>query len=140
MVIRAYEPGDETAVIGLWRQCGLLRPQNDPREDIRRKLAVAPGLFLVGVEDSQVVATAMAGYEGHRGWINYLAVAPHLQKKGCGREIMEHAERLLRGRGCPKINVQVRAENIEAIEFYKRIGFSIDDVVSMGKRLVHDGM
>ncbi len=139
MIIRAYQTGDEEAVIDLWRQCGLLRPQNNPRADIRRKLEASPELFLVGVLDSEIVATAMAGYEGHRGWINYLAVAPHLQKRGCGREIMERAEKLLRGRGCPKINLQVRTANKEAIEFYKRIGFAVDDVVSMGKRLVIDG-
>lgn len=139
MVVRAYQPGDEMAVIDLWRRCGLIRPQNNPRADIRRKMEVAPELFLVGVLDSEIVATAMAGYEGHRGWVNYLAVAPHLQKRGCDREIMEHAEKLLRARGCPKINLQVRSANKEAIEFYKCIGFAVDDVVSMGKRLVIDG-
>lgn len=139
MLIRPYQAGDEAAVIDLWRRCDLIRPQNNPRADIRRKLEVAPELFLVGEWESEIVATTMAGYEGHRGWINYLAVAPHLQKKGYGREIMEHAEKLLRGRGCPKINLQVRAGNKEAIEFYKRIGFTVDDVVSMGRRLVVDG-
>ena len=138
MKIRAYQPTDEKEVIGLWRCCGLVSPQNNPQEDIRRKLAVAPELFLVGTLDSQIVATAMAGYEGHRGWINYLAVAPHLQKAGHGREIMAHAERLLRERGCPKINLQVRSSNKQVIEFYQRIGFSVDDVLSMGKRLVTD--
>jgi ribosomal protein S18 acetylase RimI-like enzyme len=91
MLIRVYQVADETAVIALWRRCGLLRPHNNPRVDIRRKMEAAPELFLVGVLDSEIVATAMAGYEGHRGWVNYLAVAPHLQKQGCGREIMEHA-------------------------------------------------
>lgn len=138
MKIRTYESTDESAVIDLWRSCGLLAPQNNPHEDIQRKLAVAPDLFLVGTLDSEIVATVMAGYEGHRGWINYLAVAPHLQKSGCGRKIMEHAEALLRERGCPKINLQVRAANKQVIEFYQRIGFSFDDVLSMGKRLVTD--
>ncbi len=138
MLIRAYESADETAVVDLWRRCGLLRPQNDPHADIERKMKVAPELFLVGVVDSEIVATAMAGYEGHRGWINYLAVAPHLQKSGMGRGIMARAEMLLRERGCPKINLQVRAGNTQAIEFYKRIGFAVDEVVSMGKRLVRD--
>ena len=138
MRIRAYQPADETAVIDLWKRCGLVRPQNNPREDIRRKLQVAPELFLVGVLGSEIIATAMAGYEGHRGWINYLAVSPHVQQHGYGRLIMEHAERLLRERGCPKINLQVRAANKKAVEFYKRIGFSLDDVLSMGKRLATD--
>jgi ribosomal protein S18 acetylase RimI-like enzyme len=138
MKIGAYKPSDESAVIDLWRRCGLIVPQNNPQADIQRKLAVSPELFLVGTVDSEIVATLMAGYEGHRGWVNYLAVAPHLQKTGYGRQIMEHAEGLLRERGCPKINLQVRSTNKQVIEFYQRIGFSFDDVLSMGKRLVTD--
>jgi len=138
MRIRPYETGDETAVIALWRDCGLVVPHNDPAADIRRKLEVAPELFLVGDLDSRLVASVMAGYEGHRGWINYLAVAPSLQGKGCGRQMMEHVERLLRERGCPKINLQIRSTNQRVIEFYRRLGFAVDDVVSMGKRLIVD--
>ncbi|MGV3659620.1 MAG: GNAT family acetyltransferase [Prosthecobacter sp.] len=138
MDIRAYSPADESQVIDLWNACELVKPQNNPQADIARKLADSPELFLVGVVDFQVVATVMAGYEGHRGWINYLAVAPHLQKAGHGRQIMEHAENLLRGLGCPKINLQVRATNQEVIEFYQRLGFSDDNVISLGKRLIVD--
>lgn len=138
MEVRSYQPADEDQVIDLWTSCGLVKPQNNPRADILRKLADSPELFLVGVQDSQVIATVMAGYEGHRGWINYLAVAPHLQKSGHGRAIMRHAEDLLRQLGCPKINLQVRTTNAEVIEFYQRLGFAIDDVVSLGKRLVVD--
>ncbi len=138
MKIGAYKSTDESAVIDLWKRCGLVAPQNNPQADIQRKLAVAPELFLIGTLDSEIVTTVMAGYEGHRGWINNLAVAPHLQKTGYGRLIMEHAEALLRERGCPKINLQVRATNKQVIEFYQRIGFSFDDVLSMGKRLVVD--
>ena len=138
MIIRPYKTTDENMVIDLWMRCGLISPQNNPQTDIQRKLAVAPELFLVGTLNSEVVATVMAGYEGHRGWINYLAVSPHLQKTGYGRQIMEHAEGLLRERGCPKINLQVRSANKQVIEFYQRIGFSFDDVLSMGKRLVID--
>lgn len=138
MKIRIFEPADEDAVIDLWMRCGLVAPQNNPRADIRRKLAVAPELFLVGTRDHEIVATVMAGYDGHRGWINYLGVAPHLQKTGYGRQIMEHAEGLLRARGCPKINLQVRFTNQQVIEFYQRLGFVPDAVSSMGKRLVTD--
>ena len=113
-------------------------PQNNPLADIQRKLDDSPELFLVGTFDSQVIATVMAGYEGHRGYINYLAVAPHLQKHGYGRQLMAHVERLLRERGCPKINLLVRTTNKSVIAFYQRIGFSCDDVVSMGKRLATD--
>lgn len=138
MNISIYQPGDETAVIDLWVQCGLVAPQNNPHADIQRKLQVDPELFLVGRVGTEIVATVMAGYEGHRGWINYLAVAPSLQKSGYGRQIMAHAEGLLRERGCPKINLQVRSTNRQVIDFYKSLGFSIDEVVSLGKRLVID--
>ena len=138
MEIRPYSESDEVDVIALWNRCGLLRPWNDPRKDIQRKLAVRPDLFLVGTIDGHVVATAMAGYEGHRGWINYLAVCPDHRRKGLGRAIMQEAERRLRESGCPKINLQVRTGNLQVIEFYKSIGFELDDVVSLGKRLVQD--
>jgi ribosomal protein S18 acetylase RimI-like enzyme len=139
MQIRPFELGDEDAVVSLWRRCGLVRPWNDPRKDIRRKLRVRPDLFLVGVLDGQVMATAMAGYEGHRGWLNYVAVAPEHQRLGLGRAIVKEAERLLREAGCPKINLQVRTANHSVIEFYRRLGYAVDEVVSMGKRLEHDG-
>ncbi|MBS0203364.1 MAG: GNAT family acetyltransferase [Planctomycetes bacterium] len=139
MQIRPFERGDEAAVISLWDQCGLLRPWNDPRKDIERKLKVRPDLFLVGLVDGQIVASVMAGYEGHRGWINYLAVSLACRRQGLGREILSAAEERLRECGCPKINLQVRTTNQEVIEFYRSVGFEIDDVVSLGKRLEVDG-
>ena len=119
-------------------QCGLIASQNHPREDIKRKLLVAPELFLVGVLDQQIVGSVMVGYEGHRGWINYLAVIPPLQHQGYGRQLMEHAENLLYNLGCPKINLMVRRANTAVMEFYETLGFSCDDVVCMGKRLTRD--
>jgi ribosomal protein S18 acetylase RimI-like enzyme len=138
MKIRPFRLEDEAAVISLWQRCDLVRPWNDPRKDIRRKLDVRPDLFLIGVLDGQLVASVIAGYEGHRGWLNYLAVAPEHQRHGLARAIVDEAERLLRVAGCPKINLQVRTCNLGVIDFYKRVGYSLDDVVSMGKRLVHD--
>ncbi|HVU26948.1 MAG TPA: GNAT family acetyltransferase [Verrucomicrobiae bacterium] len=138
MQIRPFQNSDEAAVIELWQQCSLVRPVNDPKKDIQRKLAVNPELFLVGLLDGKLIATAMAGYEGHRGWINYLAVHPEFQRNGYGRQIMEAAEKLLRNLGCPKINLQVLTKNRAVIEFYQRIGFSADDVVNLGKRLERD--
>jgi ribosomal protein S18 acetylase RimI-like enzyme len=138
MEIRPFERRDEEAVVSLWNRCGLVRPQNDPRKDIQRKLTVRPDLFLVGVMDGHVVATVMAGFEGHRGWLNYLAVDPPLQRRGLARELVTAAEERLRSTGCPKINLQIRASNLGVIEFYRRIGYTTDDVVSMGKRLVSD--
>lgn len=139
MHIRPFQPADEDQVVALWERCNLTRPWNDPRKDIRRKLAVRPDLFLVGELDGVIVGTVMTGYDGHRGWVNYLGVDPASRRRGLGRALMIEAERLLREAGCPKINLQVRASNAEAIEFYRRIGFAVDDVVSLGKRLEHDG-
>ena len=135
LVVRPFELADQDAVIELWRRCGLVVPQNDPERDIALKLQVQPELFLVGTLDEQVIASVMAGYEGHRGWINYLAVAPEYRRRGIGRRIMEVAEEKLRDLGCPKINLQVRTTNLAVIEFYKRLGFAEDAVTSLGKRL-----
>jgi ribosomal protein S18 acetylase RimI-like enzyme len=139
MRIRSFQAADAEAAIALWERCGLTRPWNDPRKDIARKLRVQPELFLVGVVDGRIVATAMAGYEGHRGWVNYLAVEPAAQASGLGRRLMTEIERLLLERGCPKLNVQVRATNASAVEFYRKLGYAVDDVVSLGKRLESDG-
>ncbi len=136
MKIRAFQESDVDAVIALWRACDVARPWNDPVRDIERKLAMADDLLLVGTVDGRVVGTVMAGYEGHRGWINYLAVDPNERAAGHGRALMAAAERRLRELGCPKINLQVRGTNPDAIAFYERIGFTIDAVISLGKRLV----
>jgi ribosomal protein S18 acetylase RimI-like enzyme len=138
MEIRPFEDADEARVIEIWRACGLLRPWNDPRKDIARKLQVQRELFLVGVEGGAVVATAMAGYEGHRGWVNYLAVDPAHRRHGLARVLMAEVEARLRAQGCPKINLQIRHDNHDARAFYERLGFTEDAVVSYGKRLEHD--
>jgi len=138
MDIRQYEPRDEESVVQLWTDCGLVVPWNNPRCDIQLKLKVQADMFLVACLDNQVVATVMAGYDGHRGWINYLAVSPRCRRAGIGRRMMAEAEALLRAAGCPKVNLQVRRANAAVIEFYKRIGFKMDDVVSLGKRLEPD--
>lgn len=136
--IRPIHPDDTPAVIDLWHRCGLVRPTNDPWKDILRKSQVRPELFLVGYLEEALVASVMAGYEGHRGWINYLAVHPEHQRKGLGRVMMEAAEDLLRVAGAPKINLQVRSPNASALAFYRAIGYVQDDVVSFGKRLERD--
>jgi len=92
----------------------------------------------VGIIDNSIVATVMAGYEGHRGWINYLAISPVIQRQGIAREMMEDAENKLSALGCPKINLQIRSTNTQVINFYKRIGYTDDEVLSMGKRLAQD--
>ncbi len=138
-IIRPFAPGDADAVVEVWRRCDLLHPNNDPRKDIARKLKVRPDLFLVGTTGVAIVATAMVGYEGHRGWINYLGVLPEYRRRGYARRLLAEAERLLRQEGCPKINLQVRPDNAEAFRFYKRVGYTGFGIVSLGKRLEHDG-
>jgi ribosomal protein S18 acetylase RimI-like enzyme len=137
--LRAYRPADEAAVIALWQRCGLTRPWNDPARDIQRKLQLqADGFGVALAQDGELIGSVMAGYEGHRGWINYLAVAPQVQRAGLGRGLMAWAEAWLRAQGCPKINLQLRRDNLAAIGFYQAIGFGEDAVLSFGKRLVHD--
>ncbi len=138
MEIRAFENRYKDDVIDLWKECGLVVPQNDPARDIERKLKVDPDLFLLGLVDGTVVATVMGGYEGHRGWINYLAVKPSQQRKGYGQAMMQAVEALIEQKGCPKINLQVRSTNKAVIEFYSAMGYGSDDVVGLGKRLEHD--
>jgi ribosomal protein S18 acetylase RimI-like enzyme len=136
--VRSFASADEAAVVDLWQRCDLTRPWNDPRKDIQRKLRVQAEMFLVAEDEGAIVGTVMAGYDGHRGWVNYLAVSPDRQRKGIGRRLMAEAEQLLREAGCPKINLQVRAGNQDALAFYQRLGYATEELVSMGKRLVRD--
>jgi ribosomal protein S18 acetylase RimI-like enzyme len=138
MQLRPYLEADEQAVVALWQACDLTRPWNDPRNDIARKLTVQRELFLVGEVDGRIVASIMAGYDGHRGWINYLAVHPDFQRKRLANKLMEAAQALLLELGCPKINLQVRAANASAVGFYNSLGYAQDDVVSLGKRIIPD--
>ena len=138
MPIRPFSEGDADAVIALWERCGLTRPWNDPRRDIERKLLVQPELFLVALDGDALVGTVMAGYEGHRGWINYLGVDPDRRGDGIGRALMAEAERLLAERGCPKISLLVREGNDDARAFYAALGYATDAAIPLGKRLVDD--
>ncbi len=133
--IRLFQDSDRSDVIDLWHRCHLVVPQNDPQQDIDLKLKVQSDLFFVGTLSNKVVATVMAGYDGHRGWIYYLAVDPDYQRKQIGRRMMEKAESRLQKLGCPKITLQVRSSNQAVISFYKRLGFSTDNVIGLGKRL-----
>lgn len=135
MQVRRYQPADESAVISLWRRCDLVVPKNDPARDIALKIGWQPELFFVGEDDGRILATVMAGYEGHRGWINYLAVDPDVQRRGLGRLLMSVAEDALRATGCPKINLQVRSSNGAVVAFYRHLGYVVDEVISLGKRL-----
>lgn len=137
-MIRPFTEADMSAVVDLWKLCDLTRPWNDPTKDITRKLTVQPELFLLAEQEGRIIGSVMAGYEGHRGWINYLAVHPDHRRAGLGRQLMAAAEKRLLSLGCPKINLQVRTSNAAAIGFYQSIGFAQDEVVSYGKRLIPD--
>ena len=139
MLIRPYLESDEAAVVALWQACGLTRAWNDPHKDIARKLQVQRELFLVGEVGGQLVASAMAGYDGHRGWVNYLAVQPDQRGQGHGTALMRHIEQALLTLGCPKLNLQVRSSNTAVLDFYRSLGYAQDEAVSLGKRLVPDG-
>jgi ribosomal protein S18 acetylase RimI-like enzyme len=139
LVIRTYRETDEQVVIALWRRCELVVPWNDPSTDIQIKTSFQPELFFVGELDGMVVATVMAGYEGHRGWINYLAVSPEHRRQGIGSEMMREAEQHLQALGCPKINLQVRESNQAVTAFYEQLGFSQERRISLGKRLKSQG-
>jgi ribosomal protein S18 acetylase RimI-like enzyme len=138
MHVRPYRPADEPFVIAIWHACGLTRPWNDPKKDIARKLEVQPELFLVGELDGRLVAVGMFGYDGHRGSVAYLGVLPEYQRQSLGRELMQVGEARLRELGCPKVNLLVRTTNQQVIEFYRRLGYAMDDVVELGKRLIPD--
>ena len=137
--IRAFAPSDEDLVVALWEEAGLTRPWNDPRADIRRKLAVQPELFLVAVEGSRVVGSVMAGYDGHRGWLYYLAAAASHRGRGIGRMLVAEAERLLEAMGCPKVQLMVRPDNTGARGFYDALDYEPFETWATGKRLVVDG-
>jgi ribosomal protein S18 acetylase RimI-like enzyme len=138
VLVRAYKEADEARVIELWTFGGLVKPWNDPKQDIERKLKVQRDLFLVAELEGSIVGVVMAGYEGHRGWVNYLAVDIGQRRRGIATALMRDVERRLRALGCPKINLQVRLDNSAVQSFYVAIGFGVDEVVSMGKRLEDD--
>jgi ribosomal protein S18 acetylase RimI-like enzyme len=133
--ITRYTLDHQKAVVNLWEKCGLIVPQNDPIVDIQKKLEFQPELFFVALLEGQVIGSVMVGYEGHRGWLNYLAVLPQYQKQGFGKKLVDKAIEKLKRLGCLKVNVQVRMNNASVVDFYKQLGFKNDDVISLGLRL-----
>lgn len=138
LIFRDYLAGDMQAVINLWDACELTRPWNDPQKDIERKLTDRNGAFWVVTEGEAVVASVMIGYDGHRGSINYLAIAPQLQRSGLGAELMRRAEAYLIAIGCPKVSFCVRKDNHSVLAFYDALGYGVDDIHFLGKRLIAD--
>ncbi|MBN1147818.1 MAG: GNAT family acetyltransferase [Anaerolineales bacterium] len=136
LLIRPYSEDDEPAVARLWRQVFPDAPAwNRPESDIRCKLAVQRELFLVALLGGELVGTAMAGYDGHRGWVYYVAVSPERRRQGIGTQLMQRVEAELAQIGCPKLNLQVRAANAQVVEFYRKLGYQVEERISMGKRL-----
>lgn len=134
--IRTYRENDEAAVAALWREVFPDAPaHNVPEEDIRRKFAVQRDLFFLAVDGGDVVGTALAGYDGHRGWVHYVAVKPSRRRRGIGAALMKRVEEELAAAGCPKLNLQVRVSNRETVAFYEKLGYVVEERVSMGKRL-----
>ncbi|MGB4777884.1 GNAT family acetyltransferase [Microbacterium sp.] len=136
--IRRFDVADTDAVVLLWQEVGLTRPWNNPYQDISRKLTVQPELFLVAADESGVVGSVMAGYDGHRGWLYYLATSPARRGEGIARRLVERAEELLIELGCPKVQLMVRPENLEVHDFYSALGFEPFDTWTTGKRLIAD--
>jgi len=138
--IRVVEPADLEALVALWHEVfpeyrDPTKPQRDPRANIERKLAQRDGLFWLAEGDDGIVATAMAGYDGHRGWLYSVGVHPRVRRSGLARALVAHAEAALAQRGCPKINLQVMTVNESAQAFWRAVGYAPDLVVSFGKRL-----
>jgi len=136
MEIRNYQSGDEAAVVDLWRRCELLRnPLNDPHKDIAFCLAGGHGEILILEDEGEVVATAMLGQDGHRGWIYYVAVEPGRQGQDLGRRIVTAAQDRLQAAGVPKVHLMVRGSNTHVVGFYQRLGYMVEPITSMSRRL-----
>jgi len=135
LIVRDFEENDRDAVIRLWERCGLTRSWNDPYADIDLAMAAPNATLLVGLLDSDLITSLMVGFDGHRGWVYYLAVAPEEQRRGCGRLMMNVAEDWLRARDAPKIQLMVRDDNRAAIRFYEALGYEVQKTTTLGKRL-----
>jgi ribosomal protein S18 acetylase RimI-like enzyme len=135
--IKAYTESDEAGVIRLWREVFPDNPPwNDPKADIHRKVGCQPELFLVCELKGRIIGTVMAGFDGHRGWVHLVAVAADCRRRGIASAMMKEAEERLRQVGCTKINLQVRASNQGVVAFYEKLGYAVEERVSMGKRLI----
>jgi len=134
--IRSYQDSDKDAVVKLWEIVFPGAPaHNPPAKDIKRKLGIQRELFIVALHDSKLVGTAMAGFDGHRGWVYYVASDPDYRRMGIGAALMKRVEQDLVKIGCHKLNLQVRESNTEVVDFYKNLGYKTEPRVSMGKLL-----
>jgi len=138
IVIRPLGDPDVESVVSLWHAVGLTRPWNDPHRDIARARAVWSDLLLVAADGARVVGSVMAGYDGHRGWLYYLATDPDRRGEGIGRMLVAEAEQRLEALGCPKVMLMVREGNDAVTDFYGAIGYARDATSVLGKRLIPD--
>lgn len=136
--IRALRDTDLDAVLALWRECGLLRPWNDPLDDIARARDGAASAVFVGEWRGRVLASVMCGSDGHRGWLYYLAVDPSERGRGHGHAMVRHAENWLQGIGVPKVELMIREDNAAVRGFYARLGYQVEPRVVMS-RWLRDG-
>ena len=135
LAIAEIADADLPAVIALWQACGLTRPWNDPTADIALGRRGPNSTILIGRDGDAIVATAMVGYDGHRGWVYYVATDPDRRAKGYGRAIMNAAEDWLRAAGVPKLQLLVRPENSGVAAFYQSIGFGEQKILFFTKWL-----
>jgi ribosomal protein S18 acetylase RimI-like enzyme len=127
MQIRPFRNADRAALIALWQTCGLIRPWNDPEADIELALATeGTALLVAAADDGALIGSAMAGFDGHRGWLYYLASHPDRRGEGIGRALTRACEAHLKDLGCPKVELIVRSENEPVQAFYERIGYRLD--------------
>lgn len=126
---------DCDAVIALWEACELTRPWNDAAADFQRSVNGLTSDIILLEHEGHLTATVMVGDDGHRGWVYYLGVSPDHRDKGLGRTLMDAAEKWLRDRNAPKIQLMVRDDNEQAIGFYKALGYEVQPVVTIGRKL-----
>ena len=132
MNIRKFQDSDKGALINLWQTVFADDPpHNEPSSVIKAKLAV-DDLIFIAESEGELIGACMAGYDGHRGWLYAVAVDPSHRRKKIGEKLVQHAIQALKQRGCIKVNLQIRSTNTEVAAFYKSLGFSIEDRLSMG--------
>ncbi len=135
--IRTFKKSDTKGIIKLWKACFnyYTSPHNKPETSLKIKLKHKDGLLFVAVDGSEVIGSVLSGFDGHRGWIYSMAVTPGQRTQGLGSRLLKHAEKELKKRGAPKINLQVMPDNKAVVEFYEKNGYKVEPRISMGKRL-----
>jgi ribosomal protein S18 acetylase RimI-like enzyme len=136
MKIREFKPADSAEVISIWEQVFPDdRPHNQPAKVIHDKISVQDNLFFVAEHERKVIGTVLAGYDGHRGWLYSVAVDPDAHRTGTGKNLVDHALGALKAKGCSKVNLQIRTDNSQVVQFYESLGFELEERISMGKLL-----